>query len=444
MQVSTASVDITPPLGYPMAGYGTIAGPRRSEGVNEPLRARCTILWDADGPKILVTADVLGFCRTLHRRIRQKVVALGVDSADFVLTATHTHNGPVLIDELHPYISYAIDDLAEVVDYSDALVTQIAALVQSALNAVRSTCTLDYVVLDENFSYNREALPYAERDVPTLVARALDGTPRAVLFGYGAHPVAAASSTLCDPDYPGKAIAVIEDAFEGCTAQFLLGPAGDQNPLSTTSGFEQSDAYGLDLGLTIVDQIGSAGRELTGPIETAYAEAQLPFDVLDTPQNRSLLASAFTARSQNVLSLPAWYERHGEVMVQVVDDDQTPLESFLPVPVQRWRFAGDPGLDMVLCGGEVMSGYAVFFRGMHGGSEQLWFAAYANEVSAYIPSDEVLSRSSYGAGWDEDAPGIAGGSMTVYGHAAHLLSGAPDDVQGAEQVFIDQIEALLQ
>lgn len=441
MQVSTASVDITPAIGYPMAGYGTADGPRLSEGVNEPLRARCTVYWDDDVPKVIVTADVLGFCHPMHRQIRQGVLQLGVVSADFALHATHTHNGPVLIEKLDPYIAYGMDDIATIAAYSQALCTQLISLVNSALLAPRTACTLDYYVLDENFSYNREALPYVERDVPTLVARSLDGAPRAVLFGYGTHPVAAARSTLFDPDYPSEAIKTIESEFEGCFAQFLLGAAGDQNPLSTEAGFSTSDAYGHDLGLTIANEIGSPGRALAPPVATAYAEVPLPLDVTDTPLNRASLMAVFAARAAD-LGLTPFHRRHGEVMQTVVADSD-PLAATLLVPIQRWRFAGQPGLTMVMCGGEIVSGYAVYFRAHHGGSDQLWFSGYANEVTTYIPSDEMLTRPSYGAGFDSDYPGVAGGSMTVYGHLGHFRGQTAAGDPGVEQVLIDRIGALL-
>lgn len=443
LQVSTASVDITPAGAYPMAGYGTADGPRLSSGVNEPLKARCTAFWDDGVPKVLVTVDVLAFGRTMHLDIRQGVVQLGVASSDFALHATHTHSGPVLIEKLDPYIAYALEDLSDISQYSQALSGAVIDLVDSALSAQRTVCTLDYVVLEADFSYNREALPYVERDIPTLVARSLGGTPRVVIFGYGTHPVVAGASALFDPDYPSEAIKTIEAEFEGCFAQFLLGPAGDQNPSGMEFGFLASDAMGQRLGSLINDRIGSPGRVLGGPIDTAYVEVPLPLAVIDDDENRASLVAAFAVRHAD-LTLPPYHRRHGEMMQEIIADASTPLEVELLLPVQRWRFGGEPGLDLVMCGGEVVSGYAVYFRALNGGSEQLWFVAYANEVTAYVPSDEMLARPSYGAGYDSDFPGVGGGSMTVYGHAGHFLgAGADDDVPGVEQALIDAVQRLL-
>ena len=99
---------------------------------------------------------------------------------------------------------------------------------------------------------------------------------------------------------------------------------------------------------------------------------------------------------------------------------------------------------MVFTGGEIVSGYAVYFRARNGGSNNLWFSGYANEVPAYIPSNELLARDGYEAGIDSDSPGIAGGSMSVYNHFGHFLrktsSTAPD---GVEEKMVAAITRML-
>lgn len=203
-ELSVGKVDITPAVDTYLAGYG-VDEPRKATGTAAPLFARCTILWHAGVPHVIVTADVLGFARGLHRSIRSQVLALGLASENFALTATHTHNGPVLPDKLDPFISYAMNSTlqAQVRAYGEQLATKIVQLVRDTLEGPRTACTLDYQVVDQHFSKNRESLPYVESDVPVLTARTPGGEPLAVLFSYGCHPVVAGSQTMFDPDYPG-------------------------------------------------------------------------------------------------------------------------------------------------------------------------------------------------------------------------------------------------
>lgn len=437
-QVATRKIDITPSAGFPMGGYG-VEG-RTSTGVNEPLMARCTVIWDEGTPNVIVTADVLAFGSTMHRNIRAKVVQLGVANSDFVLTATHTHNGPALIEKLDPQISYnsSAQDLQKIATYSSQLVTKIVQLVSNTLAAARTTCTLDYHVVGANFSFNRAGLSYEERDVPVLVARESDGTPRAVLFGYGAHPVAAGQQAMFDPDYPAEAIKRIEEMSVRTFAQFMLGPAGDQNPSvpDGPSPFIASDSLGDSLGRSVRAAITNVGRVISGGISTNYRVISLPLDVTNTPQNLASVAAAYDARAVSDAPFPDWERRHATKMAQAARDRT--FDTTVDLPLQVWKFSGGAGLKIVFAGGEIVSGYAVYFRVRNGGSAQLWFNGYSNEVPAYIPSNELLNRQGQGlggyeAGISPDQAGLAGGSMAVYNHFGHFLrkmsASSPDGVE---------------
>lgn len=442
LAVSTGKVDITPDAGLPMGGYGG-DDPRLAEGTNEPLTARCTVLWDDGAPFVLVTADVLGFRVGAHGRIRAGVVALGVPSSDFVLTVTHTHNAPALDEGLDPYIAYELEDLGPTVAFTTWLVDRVVALVGSALRSTRTPCTLEYGVGQEHFSFNREWLPYVERDVPVLVARDLDGAPRAVLFGYGAHPVAAGVQRQYDPDYPAQAIKEVEAAFPRALAQFVLGPAGDQNP-AFIGDFHDADVFGASLGAAVVATVAGHCRPLTGPVLAVDTTVALPLDVLPTPDNIAAVRASYLSRATNPANL-GFVRRHAQRMVDLIDVcPLSLLETSIALPVQRWRFAGDPGLTVLFSGGEVVSGYAVALRAENGGSQGLWFVAYANEVPAYIPSEELLARPGYAAGIDPDAPGIAGGSMTVYNHLGHFRRATrPGAGDGVEDVYLAHLRAVV-
>ncbi|MEO3769280.1 hypothetical protein [Micromonospora sp. B9E7] len=440
-ELSVGKVEITPPVGTYLAGYG-VDVPRRSTGTAAALFARCTILWHAGVPHVIVSADVLGFARGLHQSIRSQVLALGLASENFALTATHTHNGPVLPDKLDPFIAYAMNSTvrAQVRAFGDQLATRIVQLVRDTLDGPRTACTLDYQVVKQNFSYNRESLPYVESDVPVLTARTPGGEPLAVLFSYGCHPVTAGSQTMFDPDYPGDAVTRIEQAT-GAFAQFLLGPAGDQNPAGAR-GWAQRSLRGAELAQAVTTALLRPGRPVAGPTTTHYREVSLPLDVTPTEDNLRDVSAAYAARFHD-LSLPGYYQRHARQMSAQIDAGT--FATSIPVPVQSWRFTGSPDLRLLLAGGEIVSGYAVYFRARYGTSSQLLFAGYANEVSAYLPSDELLRRTAtYAGGIDADFPGIAGGSMTVYGWLGHLkgkpTATSPD---GVEQILIGAIDAAL-
>ncbi|MBT8224862.1 MAG: hypothetical protein HKP61_22915 [Dactylosporangium sp.] len=441
LAVSTAITDITPSVGLPMGGYGTDTDPRLSTGTRAALHARCVILWDNGWPNAIISLDLLGLPRALHQNIRTQLLPLaGWLSSDIIITTTHTHGGPALPGEaLDPGIAYNLTDTTAIDAYATSLVTQVVGCVQAALAATQTACTLDYQTTSQTWSSNREGLPYTETAVPVLVARSSTGIPRVALFGYGCHSVTAGLQTLWDGDYPGGACAEIESALPGCTALFIPGPAGDQDPPGGR-GWALRDTLSTQLGQAVATAAQTAGRTLSGPISTSLTEVELPLDITDAPPNLAAVRACYVARASNPAEL-AWYRRHAVAMIAAIDGHDFAMT--VPLPIQVWRLVGSPMLRICLTGGELVSGYGAYFRNRFGGANELIIGSYANECPAYIPSNELLppirSGGSYAGGWDTDYPGIAGGSMTVYPHLGRFLAGS----SGVESTLINAITAQL-
>ena len=441
LAISTGKIDITPPVGTIMAGYGVETTPRTATGVNRPLRARCTILWDNGFPNAIVTVDTLAIGRSLHIEIRDRVAAIGIPQGDFVLSASHTHSGPATTEKLDPYIAYNANPAqrTQIANVTADLADKIVQLVQTTYNATRTPCTLDYKVSTGNWAYNREGLSYVEQDLPMLVARNSSGARLAVIFSYGCHPVKGGIHTLLDPDYPGAAADRIESQT-GALAQFILGPCGDQNPGGELS-LAAVEQLGEQLAQKVITATGTKGRNLEGPILTGYSTVNLPLDITPTPPNMAVVRNLY---QQRYAAAPSTYHgRHAQTMIQQIDANNFATQ--VPLPIQVWKLSGNPGLRMVFSGGEVVSGFAVYFRTVYGGSSRLLFSTCCHETLCYIPSDELLRRSaSYAAGIDSDFPGIAGGSMTVYGYLGHFrgkpYSWSPN---GVEQIYINALTSLL-
>jgi neutral ceramidase len=89
-------VDITPPPGFGLFGYGPEG--KRAVGYRTRLQVRALVLEDGDGQRIAFAVVDLGVMSTLvHRRVAQQVFeatdsAIGADR--LILSATHTHSGP--------------------------------------------------------------------------------------------------------------------------------------------------------------------------------------------------------------------------------------------------------------------------------------------------------------------------------------------------------------
>ena len=437
MFVSHAVVDITPEAGFPMGGYGGSSA-RFSTGVYDSLRARCVVLWDDGVPRIIVSADILGWPRAMFQAIRQGIVDQNqVDNANIILVGTHTHNGPALENTPDAAITYGVDPTT-LTAYGTWLQSRIGDLVNMALGAPQIPCTIDYRVTSQTWSANREGLLYTETAVPVIVARDGTGIPRAIVFSYGCHPVVAGSQTLWDGDYPATACAVIEAAIPGCVALFLPGAFGDQDPVGSR-GLALRNTRGVQLGSAVVAATESPGRPVAGPVVTSYQEVDLPLDVTSNPVNLAAVRAVYQARMA-APGLPSWYARHAQAMIERIDAGD--IETTVPLPLQVWRLQGTPDLRICVTGGELVSGYAVYFRAQFGGVAGLMIGGGA-EVECYVPSNELLPPirigGSYAGGWDTDYPGVAGGSQTIYPHLGHFRSG----VSGVENTLITALTAQL-
>src|SRR6266540_2930816 len=94
-KAGAAQVDITPPIGFPMWGYGARKD-APSQGVLDPLRARALVLAAGNDKIALVSLD-LGRAPTRKSTaaIRARVkAAAGIEH--LFLVGSHTHHGPVL------------------------------------------------------------------------------------------------------------------------------------------------------------------------------------------------------------------------------------------------------------------------------------------------------------------------------------------------------------
>jgi len=94
LRVGAAAVDITPPVGTPMAGYYNI---RPSEGVHDALFAKALVLEQGGKKAALVALDLISTPQPLVDEARREIEkATGLRGAAVMISATHAHTGPVL------------------------------------------------------------------------------------------------------------------------------------------------------------------------------------------------------------------------------------------------------------------------------------------------------------------------------------------------------------
>ena len=93
LRAGFSRVDITPPLGIPVAGYFV---PRFADGVLDPLNLRALALQVGEDKVVLLSAELVGLKMDLITEIRQMISnATGLPVEAIYIHCSHTHTGPV-------------------------------------------------------------------------------------------------------------------------------------------------------------------------------------------------------------------------------------------------------------------------------------------------------------------------------------------------------------
>jgi len=354
-------------------------------------------LEDAQGKQaIILTSDTLGIPQSISSnvcgRLKQR---FKLEPAQILLTASHTHCGPVLRSSL--YDAYPLDEqqIKLIEQYSTKLETDIIDTVSRALDDL-APARLGAAEGAAGFAVNRRN--NAEKNVPALITTGTlkgptdhsvpvltvttpDGKLKAVLFGYACH------NTTMDyykwsGDYAGFAQLALEKGHPDATAMFFMGCGADQNPLPRHT-VALAQRYGNMLAAAVEEALLQPPKSLEARLKTSMEIVPLNFGPELTTETLEKVAGDPAPSHQR------WAKR---LLAQMKSGQPFPRN--YPYPIQAWRL-GNKQL-LITLGGEPVVDYAFKFKSEFGKST--WVAGYCNDVMTYIPSLRVLKEGGYEGG----------------------------------------------
>lgn len=158
LRLGTSQIDITPPIGWRMAGNYY---EKFNNGIHDPLYVK-TMVWEQNGIRTaLVICDVCSVPRPITNRIRQQISqTLGIPFHHVSVAATHTHAGPefhgMLWDLFHQKaIETHGGDPHAPIDYQSVLVESCVKSVQQALQHMRPVTIEAGVAEQRGIVFNR-------------------------------------------------------------------------------------------------------------------------------------------------------------------------------------------------------------------------------------------------------------------------------------------------
>ena len=428
-KAGVARASITPAEPLWLAGYASRDRP--ADGKVMELWIKVLALEDARGHRaIILTSDTLGIPQSIYRNVNAALKEkFGLEPHQVLLTASHTHCGPVLRSAL--YDAYPLDDhqVSLIEKYSTELEAKIIDTTGKALvdlapaRLAAGQGTTGFAVNRRNNSEPNVAKLIAEdalkgpvdHAVPVLAVFLPDGKLKAVLFGYACH------NTVMDfykwsGDYAGFAQIALEKSHLDATAMFFMGCGGDQNPLPRRQ-LALAERYGNMLAAAVEEVLLAPPRTLPPALKTTLEMVTLNLGAAPAEADLEKMKIDKNAYMRRVAARLQAESKVGKLFIRTY-----------AYPVQAWRL-GDTQL-LIALGGETVVDYALKFKAEFG--PQTWVAGYCNDVMTYIPSLRVLKEGGY----------EGGGAMMIYGlPALRWAEDVEDVITASVRRLVKRLEA---
>ncbi|NQT86466.1 neutral/alkaline non-lysosomal ceramidase N-terminal domain-containing protein [bacterium] len=282
MQGGVSRVDITPPKGVAMAGY--LGRTEPAKAIHDRLWVRAVSLVDGEERVLLISADLLLLDVALARDVRERIAAAtGVPASHIMIACSHTHSGPLVTPRRTgpPDLSY-VDELRDKLVQAAVEATGSVQPLRVGSGAVklylgvnrRQKSESSRVVLGRNPS------GYADPYARLVVLAKENGSPLAILFSYGAHPVVLGPENLeISGDYAGVAAREVESNFAGsAVALFCQGFGGNVNVNCEQRTFDEVETIGAALGRAVLEEVKDIDPVDDGPLRVLTMGAPLPLE----------------------------------------------------------------------------------------------------------------------------------------------------------------------
>jgi neutral ceramidase len=275
-----ASADITPKDSQFLFGYPHVR--RYSTGVHDPLLSSALFLADGKTPLLMIANDVIYVGKESTRRVRKQIEReTGVPAANIMITATHTHSGPLTVDTLSNEGDPAVPKTDP--NYVERFEN---GVVQAGIEAYRNArpAEIGFAAADGSCVGGNRHDPAGPSipEMPVVAVRdRAGGKFMALMLVCSMHPtVLHEDSTLLSGDFPAMARQYLQKCFLGmdCPIVHHTGPCGNQSPRHVTRAntFEEAERLGHALGQSVANAIRSMDFSQVVSLTAARAFVELP------------------------------------------------------------------------------------------------------------------------------------------------------------------------
>jgi neutral ceramidase len=405
-----AEINITPHHSLHLAGYPFAT--RNSTGVHDPLLSTALYITDGITPVMFIGNDVIFTGKASVARVRRQIAQqTGIPAANILISATHTHSGPIIV----PFTAGSHDALLPKPD-NNYLQEMEAGMVTAACKAYEQAVPAKVGLAVANATgigtNRRNPDGPADLDVPVLIVRGVNSAkPIAVMLICNMHPtVLHEDSTVYSGDFPGMARQLLQQELltVPCPVLCHTGASGNQSPRYVTKENTLAEAkrlgailahavadtfdriqYISDITVGVSQHFADLPKKAFPARETALAHVEKTRQQLDRLQEEGKSPQAIRTAEVNwfgAVELAHLCELAEHQALEAV------YQSCLPAEVQvirigPWSFVGWPG--------EIFIEYALQVKQAY---RNVFMITLANgELQGYIVTKEAAEEGGYEA-----------------------------------------------
>jgi len=406
-----AAVDITPQRSCFLYGYPHVE--RQSTSAHDPLLASALYFSDGETSTLFIGNDVIFVPKQLADRARKRIEeATGVPADHVMVTATHTHSGPVTVKMLSNEADPVVPEPDP--DYLQQLEDGIVAAAERACAEARPAKVGLGIADGSGLGGNRHdpkgvSIPV----VPVLAVQSIkDDSYIGVMVVCSMHPtVLHEDSTVISGDFPGLAREYLQEKVIGerCPVVYHMGAAGNQSPRHVTQSntLEEAQRLGTILGESVAKAlsmivyeaslpIGCAVRSLSLPLRELPAVADADAGLRQAKQCFEQLKESGASRTQVRSAECDWFGA-GETATLARAAESGRLieaaEACMPATVQvisvgGWSFVGWPG--------EVFVEFALSIKEQFSDCHVVTLAN--GDLEGYLVTQQAIEAGTYESG----------------------------------------------
>ena len=287
LSVGVARRIITPKVGGLLFGYNDHT---RSKSVNDDLTVTALYFKTEKTTAILLSATVCLISTDLVDEIRKKIESkTGIPGCNIIVSATHTHSGPVTTEfkgfESFGYIDREYCDSIFIPNCIDVCVAAMENPKEALMGVgtTNSNVGINRRQLLENNTVTLGQNPWGPYDSTMTVISFVDANekkPLANIVHVGAHPTAAGINTEITRDWVGVMMDRL-DIESGATTLFINGTLGDVAPRMANGGSTGDLKHAMEVGglagIDAVRAFKSIRTYYDEAFKVVYGKIKIPF-----------------------------------------------------------------------------------------------------------------------------------------------------------------------